>query len=254
VDHKKIRLSEISTTPGKELDKHKAKEEIGEMKEQLSELQQKLYAQGKYSLLVILQGMDASGKDGAIRQVFSGVNPAGCNVVSFKVPTEEERSHDFLWRIHKACPAKGMISIFNRSQYEDILVPYVNKLEERDIIETRFAAINAFEQLLVDSNTIILKCFLHVSEEAQMERINERKTDPFKMWKYAEGDIKDLHRRDEFIKVYEEIFDRCSEAAPWHIVPADKNWFKTHSILKLLLHELEKYKLEYPAGPAYPAG
>jgi PPK2 family polyphosphate:nucleotide phosphotransferase len=239
-------LSAIATEPGEEIDKKTAKEEIEKMKEELAELQQKLYAQGKYSVLIIIQGMDASGKDGAIRQVFSGVNPAGCNVISFKVPTEEEGSHDFLWRVHKVCPAKGMITVFNRSHYEDILVPSVHKLFDAEQIERRYHAINDFEQLLVNNNTIVLKFYLHVSHEAQVERINERKTDPFKKWKYQESDIKDMSYREEFLSVYESIFERCSEAVPWHIIPADKNWYKSYCILKLLLETLKEYKIAYP--------
>jgi PPK2 family polyphosphate:nucleotide phosphotransferase len=243
---KKISLADISTKPSKDLEKQKAKDEIEKMKEELAELQQKFFACEEYALLIIIQGMDASGKDGAVRQVFSGINPAGCKVSSFKAPTEEEALHDFLWRIHANCPARGMIQVFNRSHYEDILVPTVHNLLDEEKIKPRYKAINEFEKLLVDNNTIILKFYLHVSEEEQYKRIDERKNDPFKKWKYQEDDVREVSRRKEFIKVYEDIFEKCSDAAPWHIIPSDKNWYKDYSILKLVLEKLKEFKIEYP--------
>jgi len=238
-------LKNISALPHDSVDEKKCRVAIPDQVLKLAELQDKFYAQGKYSLLVIFQGMDASGKDGAVRQVFSGINPAGCNVKSFKVPTEEEMNHDFLWRIHKVCPQKGMIQIFNRSHYEDILVPSVHRLLPPEKINARYADINAFEHLLVQNGTILLKFFLHVSEEEQMARIGERKTNPHKRWKYQEADIKETVLRKDYLKTYDSIFKNCS-LTKWHIVPADKNWYKNYFILKHILEELDKYDIHYP--------
>jgi len=243
---KKIELADIDTIPPEDLGKQKTKEKSDELRDELSDLQQRLYAQSRYAVLVVIQGMDASGKDGAVKNVFSGINPAGCNVTSFKAPTEEETKHDFLWRIHRACPPKGMIHIFNRSHYEDILVPSVHKTVDEGIISKRYDMINDFEKLLTNSDTILLKFYLHVSEKEQLERINERQKDPFKKWKYQEGDITEVRHRKEYMKVYEQIFDTCSNAAPWHIVPSDKNWYKEYCILNTIVSTLHQYDIHYP--------
>jgi PPK2 family polyphosphate:nucleotide phosphotransferase len=241
-----ILLNTIDTRPSEKLDKQKTKEESTALREVLSDLQQRLYAQSKYAVLVVIQGMDASGKDGAVKNVFSGINPAGCNVTSFKVPTEEEAKHDFLWRIHKACPPCGMIHVFNRSHYEDILVSTVHKTLEESVIDKKYRMINNFETLLTENNTILLKFYLHVSEKEQLERIDERKTDEFKKWKYQESDVAEVRHRDEYMKVYERIFRNCSEAAPWHIVPSDKNWYKEYCILSTIVKTLNQYDIHYP--------
>lgn len=242
----KISLKDISTRAAKGFSKEKTKAETHKIIAELDELQNLLYASGEHSVLVILQGMDASGKDGLIKDVFAGMNPQGVSVSSFKVPTAEERSHDFLWRIHKEAPAKGMIKIFNRSQYEDVLVTRVHKTIDDKTVKKRMRAINDFErQLRMHNSTIILKFYLHVSEEEQAERLQERMQNPAKMWKYNSGDKKEAARRDEYINYYEEVFDYCRET-PWHIIPADQNWYKSYLIAKTIKEALEELDMKYP--------
>lgn len=243
---KKIKLSDISTDPEEKITKEEAAKEMVKLTEKLAEIQNKLYAQKKYDVLIILQGMDASGKDSAVKHVFSGVNPAGCRVKSFKAPTEEERAHHFLWRVSKECPEKGMIQIFNRSQYEDILVPVINKLIDKDLQKARCEEINCFEVGLVRNNTILMKFYLHISHEKQVEKLQIRKTDEYKRWKYQKEDIAAISKHDEFAKIYEYIFEHCAEAAPWKIIPADKKWYKNYLILSEIVQELEKYEIHYP--------
>lgn len=186
-----MELSTISTRAPKSFDKEKTKLQTAMLVDEISELQNILYAQGKYKVLIILQGMDASGKDGAIKAVFKGVNPLGCSVKAFKAPNTEEQGYDFLWRIHKNVPEKGMIKIFNRSQYEDILVPTVHKLLLAEIIEKRYKHINQFEEFLVDNDTVILKYYLHISREEQTLRLQERLNDYTKFWKHNDQDAKE---------------------------------------------------------------
>ncbi len=243
---KKIKLKDISTSPEEKITKEEAAKESVELTEKLAEIQNKLFAQKKFDVLIILQGMDASGKDSAVKHVFSGVNPAGCRVKSFKAPTEEERAHHFLWRISKECPEKGMIQIFNRSQYEDILVPAVNKLIDNELVKYRCDEINSFEKGLVHNNTILMKFYLHISHQKQLEKLQIRKTDEYKRWKYQKEDIAAISKHDDFAKVYEYIFEHCAEAAPWKIVPADKKWYKNYAILNEIVQELEKYEIHFP--------
>ncbi len=243
---KKIKLADISTSPEEKITKEEAAEESVKLTEKLAEIQNKLFAQKKYDVLIILQGMDASGKDSAVKHVFSGVNPAGCRVKSFKAPTEEERAHHFLWRISKETPEKGMIQIFNRSQYEDILVPAVNKSIDDNLIKNRCEEINSFEKGLVRNNTILMKFYLHVSHDEQVERLQARKTNEYKRWKYQKEDILAISQHDAFAKVYEFIFEHCDKAASWKIIPADKKWYKNYTILNAIVLELEKYEIHYP--------
>jgi PPK2 family polyphosphate:nucleotide phosphotransferase len=242
----KIRLSEISTRSPKELDKEKTKKKTAEILEQLNELQNLLYAESKYSLLVVIQGMDASGKDGVIRNVFGKLNPQGVTVKSFKAPTAEELSHDFLWRVHQHAPAKGMIQLFNRSHYEDILITRVHKWCDDETAKKRMKAINAFEKLLQHHNdTHILKFYLHVSPEEQKERLNERTHDPRKQWKYNENDFAELKLWDIYMDMYEECFENCNDI-PWMIIPADQNWYKEHLIATAVLERLSQLDMKYP--------
>ena len=243
---KKIKLSDISTSPEEKITKEEAAKESIKLIEKLAEIQDKLYAQKKYDVLIILQGMDASGKDSAVEHVFSGVNPAGCKVKSFKAPTEEELAHHFLWRISKECPEKGMIEIFNRSQYEDILVPYVNKSIDDELVKARCEEINCFESGLVRNNTILIKFYLHVSQKEQEERLQARKTNEYKRWKYQQEDVAAIKKHDDFAKVYEYIFEHCSEAAAWNIIPSDKKWYKNYAILNAIVLELERYEIHFP--------
>lgn len=235
-----------STRAPKEFDKAETKEKTIKIIGDLQELQNLLYAESKHSILVVLQGMDASGKDGLIRDVFGAMNPQGVTVSSFKVPTEEEMKHDFLWRIHKVAPEKGMIRIFNRSHYEDILVTRVHKWIDDETAKKRMKAINDFEELLHQhNNTQILKFYLHVSEEEQKLRLEERLKDPAKQWKYNEKDFAEVKLRDEYAKAYEDCFQKCN-AIPWTIVPADQNWYKEYLVAKKLRDTLKSLDMQYP--------
>ena len=240
-------IKNLSTKPPAELDKDQIKKEIETIKKKLEALQNLLYAEGKHSILVLLQGLDASGKDGAIRNIFSGLNPQGISVTSFKAPTAQELKHDFLWRIHQHCPEKGMIGIFNRSHYEDVLVARVHGWCDDKTAKKRFKAINDFEQLLEEHNdTRVLKFYLHVSPEEQEERLKERMENPAKAWKYNSNDFKEAALRPKYIEAYDDIFENCNQPA-WHIVPADKNWYKEYLIAQTLLNALEGLKMQYPS-------
>jgi PPK2 family polyphosphate:nucleotide phosphotransferase len=242
----KIKLSEISTRAPKELDKIQTKGKTKKILEELDELQNLLYAEHKHSILVVIQGMDASGKDGVIRNVFGELNPQGVMVKSFKVPTEEEYAHDFLWRIHAMAPGKGMIQIFNRSHYEDILVTRVHKWCDDRTAKMRMKAINNFEELLQQHNdTHILKFYLHISVEEQQERLTERLHDPSKMWKYNEKDFEEAKLWDDYRKVYEDCFEYCNKI-PWTIVPADQNWYKEFIIASALYELLKELDMKFP--------
>ncbi len=197
-------------------------------------------------MLIIIQGIDASGKDGVIRNVFSSMNPQGVMVKGFKAPTPEELSHDFLWRIHSHAPAQGMIQIFNRSQYEDILITRVHKWCDDKTAHKRMSAINNFENLLTEHNdTTILKFYLHVSREEQKERLDERIKDPSKMWKYNANDYKEAELWDIYMQMYEECFENCNDI-PWTIVPSDQNWYKEYLIASKVRDTLKELKMQYP--------
>lgn len=241
----KIDLSEISTRAPKELDKKETKEKLMAITEELQELQYLMYAEGKHALLVILQGMDASGKDGAIKKVFGALNPMGVQVHSFKTPTEEERAHDFLWRIHKRAPAQGMIQVFNRSQYEDVLITRVKGWISEDTVRQRMQAINDFEKLLTQNGTHILKFYLHISPEEQQKRLQERISDVRKHWKYDESDFVEAKLWQQYMRAYEDCFEHCSDV-PWHIVPADQNWYKEYYIARTVQQTLQGLNMQFP--------
>lgn len=241
-----VKLNSISTKAEKSIDKEATKTKTRELIESIQQLQDKLIASKKYAVLVILQGMDASGKDGAIKNVFGSLNPIGVNVHSFKKPTEEEMAHDFLWRVHQVVPKKGEITIFNRSHYEDVLIQRVHKWVNEKVIEQRFDAINDFEKLLENNDTKIIKCYMHISEDEQLERLEERKTNPEKMWKHDENDWEERKLWPQYRDAYESVFENCSKSAKWHIVPTDQNWYKEYIIAKLLKDTLEDLKLEFP--------
>lgn len=242
----KTLLSSISTRAPKELDKVATKARTTAILQKLNELQNLLYAESKHAILVVIQGMDASGKDGVIRNVFGQLNPQGVTVKSFKVPTAEELSHDFLWRVHNAAPGKGMIQIFNRSQYEDILVTRVHGIIDDAIAKKRMKAINDFEQLLTEHNsTRILKFYLHVSPEEQQQRLKERLDDPAKQWKYNANDFEEAKKWDDYMRMYEDAFQHCNDI-PWTIVPADQNWYKEYLIASTLLETLQSLNMKFP--------
>lgn len=242
----KMKLSDISTTPPKKLDKEVVKAATDEILEELDELQNLLYAEHKWSVLIVLQGMDASGKDGLIRDVLGKLNPLGVQARAFKAPTEDELDHDFLWRIHQHTPAKGMIQVFNRSHYEDVLVQRVHKWVDGETARKRMKAINDFERLLTEhNNTKILKFYLHISPEEQRQRLEERTEDPRKMWKYNEKDFQEAKLWKHYRKAYEDVFEHCNEV-PWHIIPSDSNWYKEHIVAQTLRDTLKGLKMKYP--------
>lgn len=242
----KISLKDIDTRAPKEVDKRETKENTLAILDELDDLQNLLFAEHKHSVLVILQGMDGSGKDGVVKNVFTHMNPQGVNVKSFKVPTEEELAHDFLWRVHQHSPSKGMIQIFNRSHYEDILITRVHKWCDDKTAKKRMKAINDFEDLLQKhDNTHILKFYLHISPEEQQERLTERMSDPAKMWKYNEHDFDEAKLWDEYMKMYEDCFNNC-DSPPWIIVPADQNWYKEFIVASELHKLLKGLKMQFP--------
>jgi PPK2 family polyphosphate:nucleotide phosphotransferase len=241
-----IKLATLDTRAPKDLDKKEIKEKTEKILEELDELQNLLYAEGKHSILVVIQGMDGSGKDGVIRNVLGNMNPQGVTVKSYKAPTADELSHDFLWRIHQHTPARGMIQVFNRSHYEDILVTRVHKWCDDETAKKRMAAINDFEKLLQEHNhTHILKFYLHVSPEEQHERLSERLKDPAKMWKYNEKDFEEAKLWDVYMEMYEDCFANCNNPE-WTIVPADQNWYKEYVIATALRDLLKGLDMQFP--------
>lgn len=241
-----IKLSEISTRAPKDFDKTATKAKLPEMLEKLDALQNLLYAESKHSLLIVIQGMDASGKDGLIKNVLGTLNPLGVNAKPFKAPTPEELSHDFLWRIHAHTPGKGMIQIFNRSHYEDILITRVHKWIDNETAAKRMQAINQFEKLLEEhNNTKILKFYLHISPEEQQERLQERIHDVTKQWKYNENDFAEAKLWNDYMKVYEDCFDQCNDI-PWIIVPADQNWYKEYVVATTIIDTLKSLDMKFP--------
>jgi PPK2 family polyphosphate:nucleotide phosphotransferase len=242
----KIKLSEISTRAPKDVNKEQIKSKTRKILDELDELQNLLYAESKHSILIVIQGLDGSGKDGVIKNVFGQLNPQGVAVRSYKVPTPEECAHDFLWRIHMHTPAKGMIQIFNRSHYEDILVTRVHGWCDDKTAKKRMKAINDFEELLQNHNaTQILKFYLHVSAGEQQERLQERMHDPSKMWKYNEKDFEEAKLRDIYIEAYEDCFRNC-DLVPWDIVPSDQNWYKEYYFADRLYKTLSGLNMKYP--------
>ncbi|MCA9175835.1 MAG: polyphosphate kinase 2 family protein [Planctomycetales bacterium] len=228
------------------LDKDKCKKQIEKLRARLTELQQALYAERKQSVLLVIQGLDASGKDGVVRRVFNQVSPAGVTLKAFKAPSKEELAHDFLWRVHPHVPAKGMLQVFNRSHYEDVLIQRVHRWIDEDTVKRRFDRINEFEQLLQDNNTRILKFYLHVSRDEQLKRLEERTTDRTKMWKHNPNDMVEREHWDEYRHAYEDVFKHCGPEIPWTIVPADSNWQKEYVVIKRLVETLEEMQPEYP--------
>lgn len=225
----------------------KLDEKLDEVTKELGELQNKLYADGRHAVLIVVQGRDASGKDGVVSTVFDACNPQGVSVTSFKGPTPVELAHDFLWRIHQVVPQKGMIGIFNRSHYEDVLVVRVHKLVPEDVWSKRYDEINHFERMLSESGVVILKFFLHVSRDEQKKRIIDRIEDPTKNWKFNAGDLDERKLWDEYNEAYHDALRKCSTPwAPWYFVPADKNKARNYLIAKRIVTTMEDLKLEYP--------
>lgn len=227
--------------------KQDARKETGENLKRLQELQEMLYAQGERALLIILQGIDAGGKDGTIKHVMGAFNPQGVRVTSFKVPNEEELAHDFLWRIHKATPRRGMIAIFNRSHYEDVLVVRVRNLAPKAVWSKRYRHINEFERILAESGVAIVKFFLCISKEEQARRLRERQELPEKQWKFSPGDLEDRKAWDRYMEAYEEALTRCNTRyAPWYVIPADRKWYRNLAVSEVLVRTMEAMGLRYP--------
>ncbi len=230
-----------------DMDKDYALERLEKYRLRMEAQQNVLYAEHRHALLIVLQAMDAGGKDGTIRSVMSGVNPQGVQVTAFKAPTPEELDHDFLWRVHQHVPPRGMIGLFNRSHYEDVLIVRVENLVPDKVWKARYDHINAFERLLVDSGVTILKFFLHISKEEQKERFEERLQQPEKNWKFATGDLAVRAKWDRYMEAYEDALTRCNtEVAPWYIVPANKKWYRDFVISKTIVKKLENLDMHYP--------
>lgn len=228
-------------------DKDTAKAQLAEDAAAIDALQDRLFAEGKRALLVVLQGIDCSGKDGTVRAVFNPCGPLGVKVTSFRAPSPDELAQDYLWRVHKVCPARGYIGIFNRSHYEDVLVVKVKGYASADAIERRYDEINAFEKMLSNNGTTILKFMLHISKEEQAERLRERIETPEKRWKFNPGDLDDRKLWDQYMAAYEMALSRCSTAhAPWHVIPADRNWVRNAAVARIVRQTLEEMNPQYP--------
>jgi PPK2 family polyphosphate:nucleotide phosphotransferase len=228
------------------LDKEQGQARFTELNAELDETQEEMYAAGINSVLMILQGMDTSGKDGAIRAVMANLNPQGCRVESFKVPTQHEIAHDFLWRVHRVTPELGMFGVFNRSHYEDVLVVRVHDIVPPEVWQARYEQINAFEALLAASGTIVLKFFLHISKDEQEKRLRDREKEVGKAWKLSAGDWREREHWDAYQQAYEDAIGRCStEVAPWYIVPADRKWHRNLAITEALVETLRPYRASW---------
>ncbi|CQR58429.1 PPK2 family polyphosphate kinase [Paenibacillus riograndensis] len=227
--------------------KEEAEAKTAKLKERLAELQDILFAQKKHSLLVILQGMDSSGKDGTVKHIFSGINPQGFMVTSFKKPSLEEEAHDFLWRVHMKTPPKGYIAAFNRSHYEDVLVPRVHGTLKKEERKRRFRYIREFEAMLAEEGTTIIKLFLHISKDKQLEKIQERLQDPAKHWKFDASDLQERQYWDDYQAAYDDVFKETStDTAPWYWIPANHRWYRNYLALAIVVKTLEGLDLSYP--------
>jgi PPK2 family polyphosphate:nucleotide phosphotransferase len=229
--------------------KEDATEDMAKDLERLAVLQERLYAESKHGLLIVLQGIDAAGKDGTVTHVMSGFNPAGVNVTSYKVPNATELAHDYLWRIHQHTPARGEISIFNRSHYEDVLVVRVHGFAPEDVWRRRYDQINAFEQTLAEEGTTVLKFFLLISPSEQLQRFQDRIDDPSKRWKFKTADLEERKLWDQYTAAFEDALSKCStDAAPWYVIPANRKWFRNLAVAQIVADELEKMDPQYPPG------
>jgi PPK2 family polyphosphate:nucleotide phosphotransferase len=242
-----VRLSHFNPDFHEGLDKDETREKTERLCQRIGELQELLYADGTHALLVVLQGMDTSGKDGTAKHVLDSVNPSGVETANFKSPSREELAHDFLWRIHKALPRYGNIGVFNRSHYEDVLIVRVLKLQPVQVWRARYEQINGFEKQLAANNVVLLKFFLHISREEQGERLKARIADPRKNWKFEPDDLKMRAHWSKFMKAYEDAINYCStHYAPWHIIPANRKWYRDYVVAKIVVKAMEGMKLKWP--------
>jgi PPK2 family polyphosphate:nucleotide phosphotransferase len=246
--HTKVRLAQIpSSDTGKFASEEAAKKILPDHCNALDHLQDVFYASQSKALLIVLQGMDTAGKDGTISHIFSGVNPQGCDVAAFKVPTPLEARHDFLWRVHAQVPPRGMIGIFNRSHYEDVLSPRVHKLISKDVVRSRLEDINEFESFLSDNNVLILKFYLHISHEEQTHRLQARIDNKKKHWKLSDADIKERKFWPDYIDAYNDILSTTSRKhAPWFVIPSDNKWYRNIAISTIIVDLMQSLKLKYP--------
>ncbi len=245
----KISLRELDPADRSEFlgDKDQAEAEVKHITRELDDLQERLYAEGKRAMLFVIQAPDTGGKDGTIRHVFGNLNPQGCRVASFKAPSATELAHDYLWRIHAAMPRRGEIGIFNRSHYEDVLVVRVHNLVPREVWEKRYAQINAFEKMLTEEGTTIVKFFLHISKEEQKERLLARVADPTKHWKFNPADLKERALWDEYQRAYEDVLNKTSTAyAPWYVIPANRKWYRNVIVARIAHQTLKDLDPQYP--------
>lgn len=241
-------LATVKSSPWEDIpSKSDAREELAALQTRLSELQQRFFVDRRKKFLVVLQGMDTSGKNGTIRNVFRGVNPQGVHVASFEKPSTREKSHDYLWRVHRCTPANGQIVIFDRSHYEDVLAVRVNQLKPESVWRKRFRHLNDFERLLVDEGTIVLKLFLHIDLATQKHRLQERLDIPSKNWKFDSSDLVARSKWAEYQEAYEEVFQKTSHAhAPWYLIPANKKWARNLLVARIIVACLEDLHLSYP--------
>lgn len=243
----KVDLNKIDTRVDGGLDRDKAEVAFRALRRELSDLQELLYAESKHAVLIVFQAMDAGGKDSTIRQVVGPINPQGCRVASFKTPSTLERSHDYLWRIHANAPARGMIGVFNRSHYEEVGIVRVHNLVPKERWRLRYDHINAFEKLLTDEGTHIVKFFLHISKDYQRERFQRRLDRPDKHWKFNPDDLAERGRWDQYMQAYGEAIECCStKHAPWYVIPAERRWYRNLIVTKVLVDLLESLKMKYP--------
>ncbi len=243
----RVRLADFDPDESKLVDRKKADSRNKDIQEGLDKLQELLYAEHRHKVLIILQGMDTSGKDGTVRHVMGGFDPAGVRVVSFKKPTQEELDHDYLWRVHAQTPSSGEIVVFNRSHYEDVLVVRVHSLVPKDVWSARYDQINDFERMLTENGTTILKFFLHIDKEEQRQRLEERIQDPKKRWKFQHGDIEERKLWGDYIRAYEAVLSKTStEWAPWYLIPANHKWYRNYVVGAIVSEALETLGMRFP--------
>jgi PPK2 family polyphosphate:nucleotide phosphotransferase len=243
----KVRLRDFDPHYDGGLDKDPTKEKTKEFGQRIGELQQLLYANSSHAALLIFQGMDASGKDGSVRSVLQDVNVSGVETANFKVPSDEEKAHDFLWRVHKVVPRYGNIGVFNRSHYEAVLVERVQRIAPKEVWSKRYEQIVNFEKMLCANRVLVLKFYLHISKKEQAERFEERLKNPKKYWKFSQADLKTRQKWSDYIEAYEDMLNKTShDDAPWHIIPADRNWYRDYVITKTVVRALEGLKMTWP--------
>jgi PPK2 family polyphosphate:nucleotide phosphotransferase len=250
-----VRLAEVNPAATHGYEKADAPATTQRVLGRLSELQERLWAEHRHKILIVLQGIDAAGKGGTIEHVMGAFNPAGATVTSFKVPTEPEREHDFLWRVHQHTPGSGRIAVFDRSHYEEVLIVRVHDLVPEAVWSKRYDQINAFERLLVEEGTTILKFFLYIDRDEQRERFQARYDDPAKRWKFRMSDLDERKRWDDYIAAFEDVLSRTSTAlAPWYLIPANRKWFRNLAVASIVADTLDDLAPAYPVDPALPEG